>query len=111
MKERVSKSIERGSVGAKLKKELKFRCQLCDALGLVAVGFSKKNGEPYVEAHHVMPVSKLQVGSLAASNVMIVCANHHRQLHFGKVSVTIEAKTFELDMEGLRVSVGRNGIA
>jgi hypothetical protein len=59
------------------------------------IGFIKKNGEPYVEAHHVMPVSKKEVGSLSASNVMTVCANHHRQLHYGGIDVTITETAFE----------------
>jgi hypothetical protein len=29
----------------------------------------------YVEAHHVTPVSKQQIGSLAASNIMTLCPN------------------------------------
>src|SRR5215203_2559067 len=79
----VSKSIERGPVGGIVKKLTGFKCQVCDALGNNPIGFLKKNGEAYVEAHHVMPVSTKEIGSLSASNVMTVCANHHRQLHYG----------------------------
>jgi hypothetical protein len=43
-------------------------------VGRNPIGFLKKNGEPYVEAHHVMPVSTHQIKSLSASNVITVCA-------------------------------------
>ena len=72
-----------------------FRCQICEVLGQNPIGFIKKNGEPYVEAHHVMRVSKEEMGSLAVSNVMTVCANHHRQLHYGGIDVAITEKAFE----------------
>jgi predicted HNH restriction endonuclease/predicted RNA-binding protein with PUA-like domain len=100
VKVRVSKSIERGPVGGIVKKANGFKCQVCEALGSNPIGFLKKNGEPYVEAHHVMPVSTKQIGSLSASNVMTVCANHHRQLHYGGVEVTITEHTFDLEMLG-----------
>jgi len=47
--------------------------------------FKKKNGELYVEAHHVMPVSKSKSDRFPASNVLTLCANHHREVHFGCV--------------------------
>jgi predicted HNH restriction endonuclease len=53
VKERISKYIERGSIGASVKKMTGFKCQVCEALGRDALGFKKKNGEHYVEAHHV----------------------------------------------------------
>ena len=70
------------------------------------VGFQKRNGVPYVEAHHVMPVSRMQVGSLAASNIMTVCTNHHRQLHYGKdVSVEIGKTGFTVVIAGVTVEI------
>lgn len=111
VKERVSRFIERGPVGGWAKKQNGYRCQICDALGLSANGFTKRNGEPYVEAHHVMPVATGQIGSLALSNIMTVCATHHRQLHYGVVTVAIESPAFEIDIDGVRVSIPRLGIA
>ncbi|MCR2835299.1 hypothetical protein [Parerythrobacter lacustris] len=63
VREKVSKQIERGSIGQKLKKLNGYRCQLCEVLGHDPISFVKANGEPYVEAHHVTPVSELQLGS------------------------------------------------
>lgn len=110
VKERLSQSIERGPIGAMLKRTTGFRCQVCVALGLHPFGFCKPNGEPYVEAHHVMPVSQREIGSLASSNVMIVCANHHRQLHYGDVGVTISQRTFDVTIDGASLSIPRLSI-
>ncbi len=96
VRERVSKSIERGSIGQKLKRANGFKCQLCDALGHNPIGFLKANNEPYVEAHHVTPVSALEVGSLEASNIMILCANHHREMHYGRIELERDEREFIL---------------
>ena len=57
-----------------------------------------------------MPVSKKEVGSLSASNVMTLCANHHRQMHYGGVDVTITATSFELIIDGTPVKIPRLSI-
>jgi predicted HNH restriction endonuclease len=105
VKERVSKYIERGAVGMLVKQHNGHKCQICDTLGVHPLGFKKQNGEHYVEAHHVMPVSLLTTGSLAASNVMTLCPNHHRQMHYGRASVTIEESIFvvEIDYRSIRI--------
>ncbi|WP_050991072.1 EVE domain-containing protein [Bradyrhizobium genomosp. I (2014)] len=107
VKVRVSKGIERGPVGDLVKKTNGFKCQVCEALGSNPIGFLKKNGEPYIEAHHVMPVSTKEVGSLSASNVMTVCANHHRQLHYGGIQVHISDNMFEFRIGGTELAVRR----
>lgn len=111
VKQRLSRTIERGLVGEHVKRAAGFLCQLCAALGRDAASFLKRNGEYYVEAHHVMPVSAGEVGSLAASNIMVLCANHHRQMHYGQVEVSIQARTFNVTVEGATVSLPRFGIA
>lgn len=107
VKERVSRSIERGPVGTEVKRANGFKCQLCATLGREPIGFKKKNGEPYVEAHHVMPVSEKQIGSLAASNVLTLCANHHREVHFGCAQVVVNDGAFDVLIEGKKVQVPR----
>lgn len=107
VKERLSRFIERGPVGTLLKRVTGFKCQVCEALGLNSTGFLKPNGEPYVEAHHVMPVSEGQIGSLATSNVMIVCANHHRQMHYGGIEVVIANSRFGFMIDGRQVQIAR----
>lgn len=107
IKERVSRLIERGVVGAAMKKAAGFRCQICAALGIETPQFRKPNGEPYVEAHHVMPLHKRQVGSLAPSNIIVLCANHHRQMHHGCVDVMRTPTTFDLKIDGVPVNIPR----
>lgn len=111
VKARLSKTVERGCIGALVKQATGFKCQLCETLGLPPMGFLKKNGEHYVEAHHVMPVSKREIGSLAASNVMTLCANHHRQMHYGGIDVVISATTFDFVIEGTPVKIARLRVA
>ncbi|QNA86438.1 hypothetical protein G4G27_22485 [Sphingomonas sp. So64.6b] len=109
VRERVSKFIERHSIGARLKRANGFRCQICDALGLESVGFIKLDGEPYVEAHHATPVSAMEIGSLSATNIMILCANHHRQMHYGNVNMERTTATFILTLDGTRITIRRFG--
>lgn len=107
VRERISKSIERGSIGQRLKHLIGHRCQICEATGKGPGSFLKPSGERYVEAHHAIPVSEREIGSLAATNIMILCANHHRQMHYGNVTLTRTASTFELLIDGNAVSITR----
>lgn len=54
-----------------------------------------------------MPVSKLEKGSLHATNIMTVCANHYRQLHYGGVEVAITEAIFELELDGHQIEIPR----
>lgn len=47
--------------------------------------FSKNNGGFYSEAHHLIPLS--QEGSQDENNVVILCPNHHRMLHYAQVEI------------------------
>ncbi len=104
---KTSVTIERGPIGKAVKKANGYQCQICNALGANPLSFLKRNGIPYVEAHHVTPVAELQIGSLAASNIMTLCANHHRQLHYGDVAVVIEESTFIVNLDGQTISLAR----
>lgn len=103
-REHVSKSIERGSIGARLKRANGFRCQIRDALGLKPIGFIKLNGEPYVEAHHATPVSEVEIGSQSATDIKLLCADHHRQMHYRNVKIERTAATFILTLDETRVT-------
>lgn len=86
-KERISKVIERGPIGQAVKSVHNGRCQICVALGRPGAAFMKPNGDTYAEAHHVIPVSKLQTGTLSHLNIMVLCPNHHRQAHYGNFEI------------------------
>ena len=73
---------------------------ICERMGHNPYSFSKPNGDYYIEVHHVIPVSDLVEGSLSSANLITVCANHHRQLHFGKCYVQeITDRTFVFNID------------
>jgi predicted HNH restriction endonuclease len=54
--------------------------------------FKKENGESYFEFHHLQEVSKK--GKHSAKNLKLLCANCHREIHFGeKNSLNYKTKT------------------
>jgi predicted restriction endonuclease len=61
-------------ISNKLKKLYKGECQIC------GFTFDKKGGKKYSEAHHIIPLG--EQGSEKVTNMIIVCANCHRQLHY-----------------------------
>ena len=99
VKERISRQYERGPVGSMVKHANGYRCQLCDALGNPWEGFTKPDGTYYIEAHHVVLVSTGTGGVLSPSNVITVCPNHHRQLHYGRVYVEEHGDEFRFVMD------------
>ncbi len=100
VKEVISKRIERGKIAQAIKIINGYKCKLCEAIGNNPFAFKKTNGEYYVETHHIIPVSHLKQGSLGISNLITVCANHHRQLHYGDIRIidnTKESLTLKID--------------
>lgn len=65
---------------AKIARKLKIlyqgKCQICNFT------FEKENGENYSETHHI--VSLGEQGSEEIKNIIILCANCHRQIHYDK---------------------------
>ena len=103
----LSKRIERGQIANRVKQLTNYKCLICEKLGLNPHGFAKRNGTYYVETHHVCPVSKKEVGSLALPNLVTVCANHHRQLHYGDVKTKILATKFVFEIEGKKIEIDK----
>ena len=99
--------LERGNISKKVKKDAGYKCQFCQALGLNPVGFTKKDSsETYIEAHHVTPVSTQTKGSLHPRNLICVCANHHRQIHYGNVELIHsdnESFTFKIENKTIKI--------
>jgi len=98
VKHRVSRYVERGAIGTMVKAANGYRCQICDGLGLNWSAFLKPDGLPYIEAHHVMQVSTLSDDVLGPGNVITVCPNHHRELHFGRTTSTDLGDAFAFDL-------------
>jgi predicted HNH restriction endonuclease len=87
VKEIISKRIERGNFADKIKKLNNYKCLICERLNKPPYVFKKDNGDYYIEVHHIIPVSELQIGSLSTANLITVCPNHHRQIHYGKFEI------------------------
>ena len=107
VKEAVSRRIERGSVAARVKEAMGFKCQICEALQADPIGFRKRDGEPYVEAHHVTFIATLEAGSLGSANLITVCANHHCQLHYGDAELVESGDDyflFQIEERSVRLS-------
>jgi 5-methylcytosine-specific restriction protein A len=52
-------------------------CEMC----LNDAPFKKENGDPYLEVHHVLPLS--EGGSDTIENTVAVCPNCHMKFHYG----------------------------
>jgi 5-methylcytosine-specific restriction enzyme A len=50
-------------------------CQLCDS----PAPFNKKDGSPFLEVHHIQPLS--EGGEDTLSNCVALCPNCHRKIH------------------------------
>ncbi|RTE52769.1 EVE domain-containing protein [Arenibacter aquaticus] len=104
----VNRRIERGDISKAVKKINNYECLVCKTLGLNPHGFKKRNGEFYVETHHIIPVSELQQGSLGTLNLLTVCANHHRQLHYGNVKlIENNDKYFEFTIDNQQIRIDK----
>ena len=103
---RMVKRVERGHVGKGMKMHRGHKCQICEAMGMNPIGFMTERGIPYTEAHHVDEVSK--GGGLGPENIVVLCANHHRQMHYGNVTlVRKDSGEFEFCIDGITVKVAR----
>jgi predicted HNH restriction endonuclease len=105
VKQYLTRRVERDlAIGGKVKELNKYICQLCGAHPFVT-----RTGRPYAEAHHIVPLHKLESGSLASHNVVCLCPNCHRRMHYGNVELenaTENEITFEID--GKHIVVKRN---
>ncbi len=54
----------------------KCMCQNCNN------AFTKKDGKPYIEVHHIVPLHK--GGEDGVWNLSVLCAHHHRMAHFAR---------------------------
>jgi hypothetical protein len=108
IRERVSKVIERGPAADIAKQAAGRRCMVCSAMHQSPLSFLEPNGQPYIEAHHVVPVSTRRPGVLGIRNVIAVCAHHHRQLHYGNSQLVSSTEShFVFCIDGLEVEVMR----
>ena len=72
------------AVRAYVLSKAKGRCEYCGEMG-----FLKPDGKPYLEAHHLLALS--EDGPDTSDNVVALCANHHREAHYGHERAKLEA--------------------
>ncbi|HDY7704115.1 TPA: HNH endonuclease [Vibrio vulnificus] len=70
-------------VVAWVKNRAKGRCELC----MKNAPFLNKDGFPYLEVHHVKPLS--EGGKDVVKNCVALCPNCHREAHYSQESSTI----------------------
>lgn len=81
-REVIVKQIKRyQSVTENCKRRYSNKCQI-KGCGFT---FRKQNGEFYSEAHHLIPLS--EGGTQEENNVIILCPNHHRMMHYADVEI------------------------
>lgn len=100
----ISEQISRpGSITDHIKKLLDYTCQICNEQGFIQI-----NGTRYIEAHHINELHKLIPGSYCSDNIVILCANCHRKIHFAEVVYTTPTEsTVEVTINGCVYSFQR----
>jgi hypothetical protein len=88
------RSYERDSQISKKAKEKRFARTgklECDVCGMDFHRVYGEHGKGFIEAHHKIPVSKLDgTTRTRISDLALVCSNCHRMLHRGKTLLTVE---------------------
>ncbi|MEH2464113.1 HNH endonuclease [Nostoc sp.] len=77
--------IERIKRVQKIVSKIKNKYNHCCQFENCGFTFSKKNGGFYSGAHHLTLLS--QEGSQDENNVVLLCPNHHRMLHYAQVEI------------------------
>ncbi|SFP52581.1 MULTISPECIES: HNH endonuclease [Halolamina] len=65
------------------------RCQLCGDRR------ERRDGGAYAEAHHVKPLGDPHRGPDTASNLLVLCPNHHADFDYGRVRVDPDSLVVE----------------
>lgn len=78
--EEIKKVRKRNRKAVNILKKLYNCCQITGT----KFTFDKRNGKPYTEAHHIIPLG--MEGSDSPANIIIVSAHIHRMLHHAEVS-------------------------
>lgn len=102
---KVQSHLDRGNaVTSALKKLLDAKCQICGW-----EGFEKKNGDGFIEAHHIVQISDKIEGSLCTENVILLCPNCHREVHYGKdFSVSEDTDFIEIALSKHNAKIHKN---
>ena len=93
-------------VSAMAKKLYDHRCQLCGDRR------ESRDGSPYAEAHHVKPLGDEHEGPDTASNVVVLCPNHHADFDYGRLRIDPESyevtHAFDAAVDSEQLTVAAN---
>lgn len=90
------------SVANTIKRLYGTTCAICGT-----EGFEKRDGSRYAEVHHVEELSAGNPGSLGSRNIMVVCANCHRMMHYADVIVRDVRDGWQVTINDQQHYVGR----
>lgn len=103
----VDRYLDRGTAVTRvLKQILGAKCQVCGV-----EGFLKRNGDRYIEAHHLIQVSRQLPYSLCSDNVILVCPICHRKLHHAAYDCEASEQSITIRLDGRTVTIKRNTAA
>ena len=93
--EALAKRYERDNELAKIIKLLRGgKCQIC------GFSFKTKSGDDYAECHHLEHLA--DSGLDISHNILVLCANHHRQFHYGNVELLDRSpEKIEINLDGV----------
>lgn len=77
----ISRVVRDTAMTRRLKALHQFCCQICGHT------IPMQDGRSYAEAHHVIPLGRPHHGPDVASNIVVVCPNHHAMLDLGSISL------------------------
>jgi len=104
---KIQNHIDRGTtVTNALKSLLGSQCQICGWSG-----FTKKSGEKFIEAHHILQLSERKGGSLCTENIILVCPNCHKEIHYGKtINIIDNGDYFDISLSSKQAIIRKNTI-
>lgn len=104
--------LDRGSsVTSALKKLLGAKCQICEWEGFVKKKSKNDKNESFIEAHHITQISDKQSGSLCTDNIILVCPNCHREIHYGsEFSVVSSGDSIKIQLAKHKKTIQKNSI-
>lgn len=91
------KTYERNAyISEYTKRRAKGKCQLCKE----PAPFSNKNGQPYLETHHIVWLS--EGGEDTIENTVALCPNCHRKMHILNCERDVETLSHANDLDNIR---------
>lgn len=86
----VNRIVRDTLLATRIKELYNYRCQIC------ATSILLPNNRKYAEAHHLQPLGGIHGGPDVAGNVMCVCPNHHVQLDYSAMRISVSALKISL---------------